>query len=191
MPHSRLISWSNALRNLRADRITLAPGERRALCREQGFMRLAAGHARASQVARSLATISGYDRPAIMSVAIASSKARRSVTGETWNVCLLTALKGTWQVAKYARRVVLSLGQYRAEHRRGIHPSSVASSIDSAAGEGRQTRLACAPLGRAMMPASPQGFSLRWTVVLAERTHFVPAGACGRLPDPHQGERRI
>src|SRR5690349_17822671 len=109
MSYRRSLSWSAALRDLRADRITYDPEERRAYRRREIFAKIAADRARASARTRPLAISSGYDRRAIMTIAIISAKARRSVTGEPWNICLSAALKGTWQAAKEARRFALEL----------------------------------------------------------------------------------
>src|SRR4051794_25838894 len=100
MSFRRSLSWSAALQGLRADRAKISSEERRAYSRREIFAKIAADRARASAHARPLALSSGYDRSAIMSAAIASAKARRTVTGEPWNICLSAALKGTWQAAK-------------------------------------------------------------------------------------------
>lgn len=104
MSYRRQVSWGAALSDLRNDRVQYAPGERAAVCRANGYAKLAADSARLSARTLPLIVAGAYDRAAIMSAAIASAQARRAVTGEAWGVCLSAALKGTWQVAKAARR---------------------------------------------------------------------------------------
>lgn len=101
MSARRSLSWSAALNDLRADRVHYAPGERAATFKANGYAKLAANSARYLPL-----VIAGrFDRSAIMRAAIAAAQARRAVTGEAWGVCLSAALKGTWQVAKSARRI--------------------------------------------------------------------------------------
>ena len=97
MPRS--LSWSAALADLHRDRVPVTKPERRAHNRREAFANAAAQRAHASV----LVVAGRYDRAAIMRAAIAAAKARRSVTGEAWGVCLSAALKGTWAVARAAR----------------------------------------------------------------------------------------
>ncbi|MER2265357.1 hypothetical protein [Methylobacterium oxalidis] len=101
MPLRRQLSWDAALRDLRADRVVVAPGAARARAAAQGVANIAASRARRSSSAFVVA--GRYDRRAIMAAAIAAAQARRAVTGEAWGVCLSAALKGTWAVAKAPR----------------------------------------------------------------------------------------
>lgn len=58
---------------------------------------------RAALLARPLVVAGAFDRSAIMATACAAAKARQSLSGETWGVCLSAALKGTWALARAAR----------------------------------------------------------------------------------------
>ena len=99
----RTISWNAALRNLHSDRRQFAPGERAALVRREGFVKLVADRARRAQIERPFVVDGRYDRSSIMRAAVAAAQARREVTGDAWGVCLSAALKGVWQVAKAAK----------------------------------------------------------------------------------------
>lgn len=107
---SRTLSWSAALRQIQADRISLKPGERHALQRDRGFVEIAARRASAAGHCRSLLKGGSYDRRGIMRLAIESARARREVKGESWRICLSAALKGTWQAAKAARSAAMTRG---------------------------------------------------------------------------------
>ena len=99
----RFVSWSAAIRDIRADRIQLAPSERVARSRQQAFQKVAFLRAQATARIRPFVVAGAYDRRAIMCSAVAAAKARRAVTGDTWRVCLSAALKGTWRAAKATR----------------------------------------------------------------------------------------
>lgn len=99
----RFVYWSAALRDIRADRIQLAPSERVARSRQQAFQKVAFLRAQANACVRPFVVAGAYDRRAIMCSAVAAAKARRAVTGDTWRLCLSAALKGTWRAAKAAR----------------------------------------------------------------------------------------
>lgn len=114
MVRCRSLSWSAAVRDLRADRLTFAQGERAAHCREQVFTKLARDRAQALARARPLADSRTYDSRVIMSAANSSAKDRRAVTGEPWSLCLSAALIGTWQAAKAAQRVAKSRQQLKS-----------------------------------------------------------------------------
>lgn len=103
MPSSRTLSWSVAIRDIRADRIYFGPGERQAISRHRGFAEVAFRRAQRSAYGRSLHVSGAYDRRVIMCLAAAAAKARRAVTGEEWRVCISAALEGTWRAAKAAR----------------------------------------------------------------------------------------
>lgn len=104
MSNRRSISWTSALRDMRADRLQVSPEVRRAHCRREAFAKLAAARAGRELRSRPLVVSGQYDRRAIMAAAIAAAQARREVTGEAWGVCLSAALKGVWTVAKSSRR---------------------------------------------------------------------------------------
>ena len=99
----RSISWSSALQDLRSDRAEIQPAERRCRLSAAAFANLAFRRAQASARIRPLVVSGAYDRRAIMCSAVAAANARRTVTGDTWRVCLSAALKGTWRAAKAAR----------------------------------------------------------------------------------------
>lgn len=99
----RLLSWSTAIRDICADRIAYAPGERAANLRRKAFAQLAAKRARSWAQTSPLIVAGRYSRSAIMTAAIAAAKARRAATGEAWGTCLSAALKGTWEVARAER----------------------------------------------------------------------------------------
>ena len=111
----RLISWSAALRDIRADRGQSAPCERRTYIRQQTFANLAASRAGAAGQTRPLFAAGAYDLRAIMSVAVEAAKARRAVTNEHWSVCLSAALTGTWRAAKAARHRAMLQEQFRVQ----------------------------------------------------------------------------
>ena len=99
----RFVSWSAALRDIRADRIQLAPSERVARSRQQAFQKVAFLRAQATACVRPFVVAKAYDRRAIMCSSVAAAKARRAVTGDAWRLCLSAALKGTWLAAKATR----------------------------------------------------------------------------------------
>jgi len=99
----RLISWTAAIRDIRADRIHFAPGDRQAALRQRTFADLAFQRAQASARHCPLLASGGFDRSSIMRLAVAAAKARRAVTGEGWRICVSAALQGTWRAAKAAR----------------------------------------------------------------------------------------
>ncbi|MER2267047.1 hypothetical protein [Methylobacterium oxalidis] len=99
MALTRSISWTAALRDMRADRAVIASADRRAHAAAAGFARIAERRARGS----ALVIAGRYDRAAIMRVAVTAARARRAVTGEAWALCLSAALRGTWAAAKAAR----------------------------------------------------------------------------------------
>lgn len=116
----RSLSWSAALRDIRADRIQLPPDERKARCRQQAFAKLAAKRASAMIGVRPLINAGAYDRRAIMCAAVAAAQARRAITGEPWRVCISAALKGTWQAARATRVTALARERDRASRTRDV-----------------------------------------------------------------------
>lgn len=125
MSFRRQLSWSAALQELRADRAKISPDERNAYRRREIFAKIAGDRARASARTRPLVISIGYDRRAIMLIAIISAKARRTVTGEPWHICLSAALKGTWQAANIARPRALDREIRMNEGRKLEQPWSV------------------------------------------------------------------
>jgi hypothetical protein len=113
----RSLSWSAALRDIRADRIQFTRDERNAHCRQRAFAKLAAERAGALSRICPLVKAGAYDRRAIMCAAIAAAKARRAVSGDAWSLCISAALSGTWQAAKAARRTATARERERAEDR--------------------------------------------------------------------------
>lgn len=103
MPFARSLSWAAAIRDIRANRIHFAPGNRQAALRQRTFADLAFRRAQASARFCPLLVSGAFDRRAIMRLAVAAAKARRAVTGEGWRICVSAALQGTWQAAKVAR----------------------------------------------------------------------------------------
>lgn len=99
----RALSWSAAIRDIRADRIHFAPGDRQTALRQRAFADLAFRRAQSSARIDPLLNSEAYDRRAIMRLAVAAAKARRAATGEGWRVCVSAALEGTWRAAKAAR----------------------------------------------------------------------------------------
>lgn len=102
LTRSRSLSWSAALRQIRADRINYTAGERRAILRQRAFAELATKRALESESAKALVSAGSYNRRGIMLAAIEAARARREITGEAWGTCLSAALKGTWRAAKAA-----------------------------------------------------------------------------------------
>ena len=97
----RQISWTSALRDMRNDRVQVAPGQLGAKLRANAYAKFTADRLRA---ARPVLVVAGkFDRSAIMKAAIQQAQSRRAVTGEAWGVCLSAALRGVWSVAKGAR----------------------------------------------------------------------------------------
>lgn len=137
MAHFRSLSWSAALRDIRSDRIQLAPDERKTRGRQRAFAKLAAQRASAMISACPLVNAGVYDSRAIMCTAVAAAKARHAVTGEAWSVCISAALTGTWQVAKAARLSTTLREQGRFE--RAQHPVRRDNllTVRAAEGEGR------------------------------------------------------
>ena len=103
MSFRRSISWTAALRDLRTDRAQISLNERRAHNRREAFIKIAIDRARLATRSSPFFVAGRYDRRAIMCTALATAKARRTITGDAWKLCLSAALKGTWQVAKIAR----------------------------------------------------------------------------------------
>ncbi|GJD53881.1 hypothetical protein OPKNFCMD_6660 [Methylobacterium crusticola] len=104
MSSHRPLSWSAAMHELAADRLPSTGAERRAMAAQRAFAAAAEIKVRREARTTPLIVAGRYDRKAIMVAAIAAAKARRAITNEAWGVCLSAALKGTWQVAKAARR---------------------------------------------------------------------------------------
>ena len=101
MSTRRQISWTSALRDMRNDRVQVAPGQLGAKLRANAYAKFTADRLRA---ARPVLVVGGkFDRSAIMKAAIQQAQSRRAVTGEAWGVCLSAALRGVWSVAKAAR----------------------------------------------------------------------------------------
>src|SRR3954468_12312353 len=97
----RQISWNAATRDMRNDRAQVAPGQIGATLRANAYAKFTADRLRA---ARPVLVVAGkFDRSAIMRAAIQQAQSRRAVTGDAWGVCLSTALRGVWSVAKTAR----------------------------------------------------------------------------------------
>ena len=106
MALARTLSWSAAIRDIRADRIHLAPRDRQAALRQRTFADLAFRRAQTSARLYPLIVPGAYDRRAIMRLAVAAAKARRAATGEGWQICVSAALQGTWRAAKAARLTI-------------------------------------------------------------------------------------
>lgn len=99
----RFISWTVAIRDIRADRIHFAPGDRQAALRQRAFADLAFRRAQSAARVCPLLVSGAFDRRAIMRLAVAAAKARQAATGDGWPVCVSAALQGTWRAAKAAR----------------------------------------------------------------------------------------
>lgn len=99
----RFVSWTAAIRDMRADRIHFAPGDRQTALRQRAFADLAFRRAQSLARIDPLLDSGAYNRRAIMRLAVAAAKARRATTGEGWRVCVSAALEGTWRAAKAAR----------------------------------------------------------------------------------------
>lgn len=180
----RSISWSSALLSLRADRAQISPTERGAALAANGFAKLAAVRAQASTRSNPLFVAGAYSRRAIMSVAIVSAKARRSVTGEPWNICLSAALKGTWQAAKTARRLAHYLEQHEAHRDGNAQSRSVARSMSAAEGQGAPTFSEHAPSTQTSLRRPQQSPKLRRSDGWAGRPHCRPAEPVSPVPAP-------
>jgi hypothetical protein len=105
MPLSRAISWTAAIRDIRADRIHFDPEGRYAALRQRALADLVLRRAQASASVCPLLASGTYDRRAIMRLALAAARARREATGEAWQTCMSAALQGTWWAAKAARLI--------------------------------------------------------------------------------------
>lgn len=103
MPLARSLSWVAAIRDIRADRIHFAPGDRQAALRQRTFADLAFRRAQSLARVCPLLVSGAFDRRAIMRLTAATAKARRAATGEAWHICISAALQGTWRAAKAAR----------------------------------------------------------------------------------------
>ena len=96
MHKKRCLSWTAALRDIRSDRVRLAPGIISARSLIQGLVRIRR---------TSLVTPTGaFDRRSIMRVAVVAAKAYRRRTGATWVISMSVALSAAWQAAKTARQ---------------------------------------------------------------------------------------
>lgn len=104
MSSRRSISWFSALQGLRADREQTHPAERRIRLQAAAFAKLAFHRAQAAAGVCPMVVSGAYDRQAIMRLAAAAAKARRTATGETWRKCMSAALQGTWAAAKALHR---------------------------------------------------------------------------------------
>ena len=89
----RSLSWSSALRDLRADRAVVPAGFLSARALVECYVK----------TRRPLVVAGQYDRTAIMAHAAAAAKAHQTRTGCTWAAAMSVSLKAAWQVAKAAR----------------------------------------------------------------------------------------
>ncbi|MFC5552861.1 hypothetical protein [Methylobacterium iners] len=137
MAYRRSISWSYALQGLRADREQISKIERRAALAVSAFANLAFGRAQALGRVTPLIVCGRFNRIAIMWAATIAAKARRTVTGESWSVCLSAALKGTWQAARAARRQVMLRRLHNADRlyeRTGTHDLRTVNVMEGGVG---------------------------------------------------------
>ena len=94
----RTLYWSNALRDMRNDRVQVPQGFLG--CRER--IRVAVRVGRASLVKAD----GSFDRSGIMAAAAAAAKAHQLQYGSTWAVAMSVSLKAAWQHAKALRSKV-------------------------------------------------------------------------------------
>ncbi|MGU3541001.1 hypothetical protein [Methylobacterium sp. A54F] len=94
MASSRPLSWSSALRDLKADRVVVPSGFAGARAMAQTY-----------SCTRNLPLVVAgrFDRRAIMACAVLAAKAHQRRYGSTWAEALSVSLKATWQLAKAAR----------------------------------------------------------------------------------------
>lgn len=91
----RSLSWSNARRDMQADRVQMPAGFLGARGRIEGMVRF-------GKVALVKAD-GGFDRAGIMTAAAAAAKAHQFSYGSTWAVAMSVALKAAWQAAHTIR----------------------------------------------------------------------------------------
>lgn len=94
MSLNRKISWTSALRTMKADRDQLPAGFLSARAMVECF----------TKTRRPLVVAGKFDRSAIMAHAAAAAKAHQIRTGSTWAAAMSVSLKAAWQVAKTAQR---------------------------------------------------------------------------------------
>ncbi|MCY1642115.1 hypothetical protein [Methylorubrum sp. SL192] len=95
MSSRRSLSWSSALRDMRADRVQVPAGFLGARGRVEGLVRF-------GKVALVKADGS-FDRAGIMTAAVAAAKAHQLSYGSTWAVAMSVSLNAAWQAARRAR----------------------------------------------------------------------------------------
>ena len=95
MSSRRSLSWSSALRHMRADRVQVPAGFLGARGRVESLVRF-------GKVALVKADGS-FDRAGIMSAAVAAAKAHQLSYGSTWAVAMSVSLKAAWQAARRVR----------------------------------------------------------------------------------------
>lgn len=94
MSLNRKISWTSALRTIKADRDVLPAGFLSARAMVECFVK----------TRRPLVVAGKFDRAAIMSHAAAAAKQHQARTGSTWAAAMSVSLKAAWQVAQTAKR---------------------------------------------------------------------------------------
>ncbi|AMB48433.1 hypothetical protein [Methylobacterium sp. AMS5] len=95
MTARRSLSWSNALRDMRNDRVQVPTGFLGARGRIEAAVRF-------GKVALVKADGS-FDRAGIMSAAATAAKAHQLSYGSTWAVAMSVSLKAAWQHARALR----------------------------------------------------------------------------------------
>jgi hypothetical protein len=137
----RRISWNAALRDIRSDRIRVAPGvvSARSLIRGLNCIRRTC-----------FVTAPGaFDCAAIMASAVEAAKAHQLRTGAAWYVSMSVGLTAAWQVAKAARLSVMTREHPPAER---VRETSRNVNLQPVRGEGEGS---AANYGGASLPLSP------------------------------------
>ncbi|MBA9063149.1 hypothetical protein GGQ91_002537 [Methylobacterium fujisawaense] len=98
MSLQRKISWTAALRDVRADRAVVAPGVVSARALIQGLARI--------RRTRLVTPTGAFDRAAIMAAAVEVAKAHQLRTGAAWGVAMSVGLTAAWQAARAARAAI-------------------------------------------------------------------------------------
>lgn len=104
MSARRSLSWTAALRDMRADRIGLE--ERRAIFAAQHAAKIEAMQARRGTAARLWTADGGFDRRAIMAAAVADARCivNGALAGGCWRKAMSRALTEAWNAARAAKR---------------------------------------------------------------------------------------
>lgn len=98
MSLQRRISWTAALRDMRADRAPVVSGVVSARSLIQGLARI--------RRIRLVTPAGAFARAAIMAAAVEAAKAHQLRTGAAWSASMSVGLTAAWQSARAARNAI-------------------------------------------------------------------------------------